>query len=252
MPAQPGPALVVALIALLLLAVAFSWFGGLRHQRQVMTAAVRAAVQLGAVALVITAVLGSVWWSLLFGVFMFAIAVFTSSRRIEAPRTWPWVGTAILTGVVPTLAVIFASGAVPFAGASLVPIAGIVIGGAMTANSLTGRRVFTAMRDEYGILEAGLSIGLTRPEAIDEVIKRHLPEALVPGLDQTRTVGLVTLPGAFVGVLLGGGTPVQAGAAQLLVLIGLLAAQTITVVVASRLIRAGLLLPADLRARIPA
>lgn len=251
MPAQPGPALVVALLVLLVLAVTFSWFGGLRHQRQVTTAAVRATVQLGAVALVITAVLGSVWWSLLFGLFMFAIAVFTSSRRIEAPGAWPWVGIAILTGVVPTLGVIFASGAVPFTGASLVPVAGIVIGGAMTASSLTGRRVFASMRDEYGTLEAGLSIGLTRPEAIDEVIKRHLPEALVPGLDQTRTVGLVTLPGAFVGVLLGGGTPVQAGAAQLLVLVGLLAAQTITVVVASRLIRAGLLLPAELRDRLP-
>jgi len=31
--------------------------------------------------------------------------------------------------------------------------------------------------------------------------------ALVPGLDQTRTVGLVTLPGAFVGVLLAGASP---------------------------------------------
>ena len=70
-------------------------------------------------------------------------------------------------------------------------------------------------------------------------------QPLVPGLDQTRTVGLVTLPGAFVGVLLGGGTPLQAGAAQVLVLVGLLAAQTITVVVAHRLIRSARLLPDD-------
>jgi putative ABC transport system permease protein len=53
-------------------------------------------------------------------------------------------------------------------------------------------------------------------------------------------------------VLLGGGTPIQAGAAQLLVLIGLLAAQAITVVVAARLIRSGRLLPGDLRDRLPA
>ena len=66
------------------------------------------------------------------------------------------------------------------------------------------------------------------------------------------TVGLVTLPGAFVGVLLGGGTPVQAGAAQLLVLIGLLATQTITIVVASRLIRTGWLLPRELKQDLPA
>jgi len=93
----------------------------------------------------------------------------------------------------------------------------------MTANSLPGRGSSLALRDEHGLYEAGLSIGLPRPDAITEVVGRHLLEALVPGLDQTRTVGLVTLPGALVGVLLGGGTPVQAGAAQVTVLFGLLA-----------------------------
>ena len=185
------------------------------------------------------------------GVFMLAVATITSARRVDAPRAWLWVGLAIAAGVLPTLAVVFASGAVPFTGASLVPVAGIIIGGGMTACSLTGRRVFAALSDEHGAYEAGLAIGLTRAEAIDEVIGRHLPEALVPGLDQTRTVGLVTLPGAFVGVLLGGGTPVQAAAAQLLVLIGLLTTQTITVVVAARLVRSGRLLPTELAARLP-
>jgi putative ABC transport system permease protein len=88
--------------------------------------------------------------------------------------------------------------------------------------------------------------------AISEVIGRRLPEALVPALDQTRTVGLVTLPGAFVGVLLGGGTPIQAGAAQILVLLGLLAAETVTVVVAYQLMKASRLLPPDLRSRLVA
>ncbi|HEY5783506.1 MAG TPA: ABC transporter permease [Microlunatus sp.] len=251
MPGQPGPALAVALVVLLTLAITVSWLGGLRRERQLATAAVRATLQLAAVALVITAVLGHVTWSILFGAFMLGVATFTSARRIEAPGAWPWVGIAITAGVLPTLAVIFASGAVPFTGAALVPVAGIIIGGGMTASSLTGRRVFSSLHDEYGTVEAGLAIGLTRPEAIDEVIRRHLPEALVPGLDQTRTVGLVTLPGAFVGVLLGGGTPVQAGAAQLLVLVGLLATQTITVVVAARFIRSGRLLPVELRERLP-
>ena len=48
-----------------------------------------------------------------------------------------------------------------------------------------------------------------------------------------------------------GGTPIQAGAAQLLVLIGLLATQTITVVVAARLVRSARLLPTELRERLP-
>jgi putative ABC transport system permease protein len=249
-PQQPGIALAGALAALLVLALSASWVGRLRVGGRLATAALRAVVQLAAVSVVIAAVLGNLAWSALFGVLMFGVAVFTSSARIGARRAWPWVAIALAAGVVPVLAVIFLSGAVPFNGPSLVPVAGIIIGGAMTANSLTGRRVFAALRDEHGLYEAALSIGLRRPDAISEVAGRHLPEALVPGLDQTRTVGLVTLPGAFVGVLLGGGTPVQAGAAQVLVLFGLLATQTLTVVVAHQLIRAALLLPKDLRASL--
>ena len=153
--------------------------------------------------------------------------------------------------MLPVLGVLFASGTVPWTGAALVPMAGIVIGGAMNTHSLAGRRAFAVLREERGVYEAALSIGLTRAEAIEELVQRRLPEALVPGMDQTRTVGLVTLPGAFVGVLLGGGTPLQAGSAQLLVLVGLLAAQAITVAVAGWLIRGGRLLPADLRADLP-
>lgn len=66
----------------------------------------------------------------------------------------------------------------------------------------------------------------------------------MPGLDQTRTVGLVTLPGAFVGVLLAGASPVQAGAAQVLVLVGLLLVQSTAAAVVVELVAAGRL-PVD-------
>jgi putative ABC transport system permease protein len=249
-PQQPGPALAVALLVLILLALTASFVGKLRVERNLAAAAIRAVVQLALVSLVIAAVLSRIAWSAVFALFMFGVAVFTSSSRIGARRAWPWAALAVAAGVAPVLTVIFVSGAVPLNGPSLVPMAGIIIGGAMTANSLAGRRAFAALRDEHGLYEAALSIGLPRPSAITEVIERHLPEALVPGLDQTRTVGLVTLPGAFVGVLLGGGTPLQAGAAQIVVLIGLLATQTITVVVAHALIRSARLLPADLKERL--
>ena len=52
-----------------------------------------------------------------------------------------------------------------------------------------------------------------------------------------KTTGVVTLPGAFIGVMLGGGTPVQAATAQVLVLFGIMAAQTVTVGVAEHLHR---------------
>lgn len=46
----------------------------------------------------------------------------------------------------------------------------------------------------------------------------------------TRTTGLVTLPGAFVGSLAGGASPLDAARFQLAVLAGLLAAQAVAAV----------------------
>ena len=60
------------------------------------------------------------------------------------------------------------------------------------------------------------------------------------------------MPGAFIGVLLGGGTPLQAGASQLLVLVGILVGQVITVTVMHRMIAAAYLLPTDLRGALRA
>ena len=58
--------------------------------------------------------------------------------------------------------------------------------------------------------------------------------AVVPVLDQTRNVGLVVLPGAYVGLLLGGATPLEAGRLQLLVLVSLVAAELIAAVLVTR------------------
>ena len=52
------------------------------------------------------------------------------------------------------------------------------------------------------------------------------------------TIG-VTLPGVFLGVPIGSGSPVQPGAAQVLVLIGLLAAEAVAAVVTVELVARG-------------
>ena len=92
-------------------------------------------------------------------------------------------------------------------------------------------------------MEAALALGLLPRDAVLLIARSVAGTALVPSLDQTRTVGLVTLPGAFVGVLLGGGTLLEAGAAQLLVLLGLLAAEVLAVWAVTELVARGRLLP---------
>jgi putative ABC transport system permease protein len=244
---EPGWPVAFALAALLVLALGAHRVGGYGLDRSVLVAAIRALVQLTLIALVIRAVVENLWWSAGLVAVMFGTAVLTTSRRVEAPGAWIWAAVATGAGAFPVLAIVLLSGAVPAEGIALIPIAGIIVGNAMTAHTLSGRRTFAALREEDTQYQASLSLGLLPSQAIGEIIHRRSPEALLPGLDQVRTTGLVTLPGAFIGVMLGGGSPVQAATVQVLVLFGIMAAQAITVVVAERLIAARRLLPTDLR-----
>jgi putative ABC transport system permease protein len=229
-----GP--VLAAVLAVLAGAAVVWLGRVGDGWPVITAALRAAVQLTVVSLAIAAVLRSGWLTGAFVLLMFAVAALTSARRISTWRRGRWSAASIAAGVVPVLLLVLGSRLVPAMPIAIVPIAGILIGGAMTATSLAGRRALDELRTRHGEYEAALALGFTRREAALEICRTSAGLALVPALDQTRTVGLVTLPGAFVGVLLGGGSPLQAGATQLLVLIALLAVETTAIVVTVELI----------------
>lgn len=233
-----GPMLAAVLLVLLLLAAVVVWRGELGSGRAVLTAGLRAVVQLAAVSLVIAAVLRSGWLTAGFVLLMFTVAAVTSARRVGAPRDVAWAALAIGGGVAPVLALVLGSGVVPREPVAVVPVAGIVIGGAMTATSQAARRAVDELRNRYGEYEAALSLGFLQRAAALEICRGSAGHALIPPLDQTRTVGLVTLPGAYVGVLLGGASPVQAGVTQLLVLIGLLAAEAVAVLLAVQLVAA--------------
>jgi putative ABC transport system permease protein len=243
---DPGWPVAAALLALMAITLAAHRVSGFGLGRSALVAGVRACLQLGVAAVVITSVIDSLPLSIALTVAMFSMAVVTTCRRVEAPGSWPWAAAAMAGGILPVLAVVLATGAVPLTGLAIIPIAGIVIGNAMTAHTLAGRRTFAALREEHSQYEACLSLGLLPAQGILEIVHRRTPEALLPGLDQVKTTGVVTLPGAFIGVMLGGGTPVQAATAQVLVLFGIMAAQTVTAGLAERLICARRLLPLDL------
>jgi putative ABC transport system permease protein len=249
----PSATLVAVLVFLLGLAVAAVALAGLPLRRAMVSAAARATLQLAAVAALLVVVFSSVAWTLVYVGGMFVIAAVTSAARVHVRRMPPWNAVPIAAGAVPVVAAVLASGSVPWQPESILPIAGIVLGGAMTATSLAAQRMFDELSRRAGEYEAALSLGLSTRDAVAEVARdaSGLALALVPVLDQTRTVGLVTLPGAFVGVLLGGGSATEAAAAQLLVLIGLLAAQGIAVLATIELVARRRLITEALARRLP-
>ena len=247
---EPTWNLAAALLVLVATGTLVAYWGKLHIRGQVVIAAVRAALQLTAVSSIIVLAIQQLWSAALFVLLMFVIAVFTTTGRVGTRKVWWWSALAMASGAIPVLLIVYLTGTAPLNGLSLIPIGSIVVGNMMTAHTLAGRRFFPELRNNIGTYEAVLALGLTRRRAIWMVLEPVAAEPLVPTLDSTRTVGLVTLPGAFVGVLLGGGTPLQAGASQLLVLVGILVGQVLTVTVMNRFIGGARLLPDDLRGQL--
>lgn len=237
--ANPGLALFALCAVMVGLAAVVYHFAGLGNPLTAPWAAARGALQLAAVSVILAAALAHLWSSLLVLAVMFGAASFTAARRSRAGRSAAWLASALAVGVGLVVPLMLVSGVVPLEGVALVPIGGIVLGNAMTATSLAAKRGLDAIEQRWGEVEAALSLGLSTRDARMEVVGSAAADALLPGLDQTRTVGLVTLPGAFVGVLLATGSAVQAGAVQILVLVGLLLAQTCSVAATIELVARG-------------
>ena len=239
----PWWVLAAVLATLVLAAALVAGLGRLGLARATVTASLRAVVQLGVVSTVIVAVLRSGWLTAGFVLLMYTIASLTAARRMATDRSGLWAAAAIAAGVAPTLALLLGSGLVPARPVAVLPVAGILIGGAMTATGLAGRRALDELRDRGGEYEARLALGFTARVARRDVCRPAAAQALLPALDQTRTVGLVTLPGAFVGVLLGGASPIQAGVTQIVVLVGLLAIETVAVLAVVEFVGTSLIRP---------
>lgn len=239
------PTLVVVCVIMALAAAAVNRFALQGSPFSAPVAAIRASVQLAAVATVLAIALQRLWSSILVLAVMFTVASITAARRCQARQGAAWLAVALAAGMLAVIPLLLLTGVVPLEGVALVPVFGIVLGGTMTAAAVAARRALDALGQRAGEVEAALSLGLPERFSRMMVIERPLSDALLPNLDQARTAGLVTLPGAFVGVLLATGSAAQAGAVQVLVLVSLLLAQVSGVAVVGEFVARGMIVRSD-------
>ncbi len=244
------PTLIIVCAVMVVAAAAVYSSASLGSLWTVPRAAVRAVLQLAAVAVILTTALSRLWTSFAVLSVMFVAATVTAARRSQSNRSW-LLGIALAIGMTSVLPLLLVTRLVPMTGIAIVPIAGIILGSTMTAIAVAARRALDTLSTRAGEVEAALSLGFSDRLARMEVIGPTAADALLPNLDQTRTVGLVTLPGAFVGVLLSTGSAAQAGAVQILILVSILLSQTCAVAVTLELIARGKVARTDAPRRVP-
>ena len=199
-------------------------------------ALVRACVQLAAVTALLRGALSTPWLVAAFVALMLSTATWTAHRRLQGSwRPWLSAVAGVLSGSGAALALVFALHLVAFDDRHVIATAGIVIGNSMSAATLSGRRFLIGSRERRDEIEGWLALGATPRVAHADIARSAVTEAVVPNLDQTKSTGLVTLPGAFVGALFGGASPVQAAQFQLVVLASIMLAMLVCGWVVTRL-----------------
>jgi putative ABC transport system permease protein len=199
------------------------------HRWAPTLAILRGALQLAVISLVLAGVIRDPLWVGAALLVMFGVAVSTATRRIGwSPQHLGVIAGAMGCGILVTLVVVFGTGAIAFNARYALAIGGIVVGNAMSIATLAGRRFTESVTDSWEQVEGWLALGATPRESTRTLARGAVYSALIPSTDQTRTTGLVTLPGAFVGAIFGGVSPLDAGRFQIVVLAAIMAAGSIT------------------------
>jgi putative ABC transport system permease protein len=212
---------VAASLALIVLAIAVSFWRRAELERDIAVAVVRSFVQLTAIGYVIKLIFDAdnlVFVFALLTVMVVFGAITARGRARGVPQPfWPLLIALTIAGGA-TLGVAVGLGIFDAEARYLVPVGGMVIGNSMTAAAVALNRLGDEVKDSAGRIEAVLALGADSTEAIRPALTRSLRSAMIPLVDSTKTTGIIFFPGTMVGMLLAGAEPVDAVRLQLILL----------------------------------
>lgn len=230
-------------------AVAVSLWRQLGLEREILWAALRAAVQLIAAGFVLSLVFESAFWPWVWIFGMVTYSAYTVQKRAGGATRVFWTAWgAIGASTAVSIGLVFGLGVLDYSPISLIVTAGITIGNTMPATVLAVSRTNEHLVTGRGELEAMLAVGMNRTQVSRMVGAMVARSALIPQIERTKVVGLIALPGAMTGLLLAGVEPLQAVLVQLVIMYLILGSVTTSVLFVT-LASAGNLLTDDLRVR---
>jgi putative ABC transport system permease protein len=226
-------------ITLILVAIAIAVSFGLKLglESDLAIAVVRAIAQLAAVAALIKLVFENPPYSILFIAVMLAAAAWTSGRRLKGvPGAIPIAFVSIAAASSVTVAILFGFGVFELEPRYLLPVAGILIGNSMNAVSVAGKLLGEEIVSKTLEIETRLALGVRARVALEPHVRRSIGTSLVPLIDSTKNVGIIALPGGFVGMILGGASPQDAARVQAIILFMLLGAVAVAAMLTAALV----------------
>ncbi|KAK6231515.1 hypothetical protein QUC31_011198, partial [Theobroma cacao] len=228
----------VAALSVVLMAVLLSFMQKLGLEKEMIYSILRAFLQLSVIGFVLQFIFNqeNSGWIVLAYLFMVSVAGYTAGQRAKhVPRGKYVAGISILAGTAVTMFLLVILNVFPFTPRYVIPVAGMMVGNAMTVTGVTMKRLRDDIKIQMNLVETALALGATPRQATLEQVKRALVIALSPVLDNAKTVGLISLPGAMTGLIMGGASPIEAIHLQIVVMNMLIGASTVSSIMSTYL-----------------
>lgn len=117
----------------------------------------------------------------------------------------------------------------------VIPIAGMMVGNAMTGVTLGIQSLLDNMSNNRDKVEAALMLGATPKQAVKRYVDRAFDSAVLPTINNMVGMGIVFLPGMMTGQILAGLSPVTAIQYQLAIMLGILGGVAMSVILFTQL-----------------
>jgi putative ABC transport system permease protein len=203
------------------LAAGISHWQRVNLEKDMLVAIARAFIQLIAIGYALDLIFAAqnpAWIVLLVGI-MIANAGYTAGTRAkQIPHSKKVAWASVSVGAVLTLGLLLGLRVFPFEAKFIIPIAGMVVGNSMVVTGLVMSRLRDDLKLQRAQLEASLALGATDRQAAAGPLRRALRTGMTPIVDSTKTVGLISLPGAMTGMILAGASPLKAVQLQIIVM----------------------------------
>ncbi|GFQ00914.1 protein aluminum sensitive 3 [Phtheirospermum japonicum] len=229
------PALALAVVAV---AVALSYLQRLGLEGEMVYSIFRAFLQLSIIGFVLQFIFNqdNAVWIVMAYLFMVCVAGYTAGQRAKhVPRGKYVAGVSILAGTAITMFLLVILNVFPFTPRYIIPVAGMMVGNAMTVTGVTMKKLRDDIKIQMSLVETALALGATPRQATMQQVRRALVIALSPVLDNAKTVGLISLPGAMTGLIMGGASPLEAIQLQIVVMNMLVGASTVSSILSTYL-----------------
>lgn len=195
--------------------------------RQLIIAAIRTAVQLTLIGLVLKVLFenATLLWVSLLAFFMLFVAGREVMMRQER-RFKGWWGYAagtfsmfVSSFAITVFALVVILGNDPwYAPQYAIPLLGMLLGNTMNGIAISMDRLTHSAWEQRDIIEARLMLGESWDGAVSDYRRQAVRSGMIPIINAMAAAGIVSLPGMMTGQILAGALPVEAVKYQILIM----------------------------------